>query len=222
MLQGNERNAIDRLTAFIESQNLAMNSRLPPERDLAERLSLSRTTLRRALAVMESEGLVWRHVGRGTFLGPRPTQDAEDIAVLSGRTNPAQVMEARLLFEPGLARLAALHATGRDIAEMRRCTQRSRAASSWRVYEAWDTNLHRAVAQAAHNPLLLSLFDTMNLVRRQTAWGRLRTRKTPAPDHHSFGEHDALVDAIEDRDVDEAERRMRAHLTTVRNKLLDR
>lgn len=222
MMQGSERSAIERLTAFIEAQNLGMNGRLPPERDLAERLLLSRTSLRRALAVMESEGLVWRHVGRGTFIGPRPSQETADVAALSGQSSTAQVMEARLMLEPGLARLAAQHATARDLAEMRRCNQRSRAAACWRVYETWDANLHRSVARAAHNPLLLSLFDTLSQVHRRAVWGRARTRSKPSADHHSFAEHDALVAAIADRDADEAERRMCAHLTAVRIKLIGR
>ena len=65
------------------------------------------------------------------------------------------------------------------------------------------------------------LLDTMNAVRRTVTWGRLRAnRERPAPDHHSFAEHDAIVDAIEDRDRNRARDAMRAHLLNVERKLL--
>ena len=104
---------------------------------------------------------------------------------------------------------------------MRLCIQRSRSAATWRQYEAWDNRLHRAIGEAAQNYLLLCLLDTMNAVRRTVTWGRLRAnRERPAPDHHSFAEHDAIVDAIEDRDRNRARDAMRAHLLNVERKLL--
>src|SRR3546814_6975538 len=87
--------------------------------------------------------------------------------------------------------------TSADIAEMQHCIRKTMAASEWRVYEAWDNKLHRAIAQATRNNLLLALFDTLNMVRRATVWGRLRTAKpTPDPGHHSFAEHDAMIAEI--------------------------
>src|SRR5918993_637939 len=79
-----------------------------------------------------------------------------------------------------------------------------------RQYEAWDNRLHRVIGEAAQNVLLLALLDTLNAVRRTVTWGRLRAnRERPAPDHHSFGEHEAIVAAIEDRDRARAREAMR-------------
>src|SRR3546814_11390278 len=84
---------------------------------------------------------------------------------------------------------------------MRACLKKSRAATNGRQYENWDNRLHRVIAESTQNNLLLALLDTLNAVRRAVAWGRLRANKVkPDPDHHSFAEHEALVDAIEDRD----------------------
>ena len=74
--------------------------RLPPERELAEELGVSRGTLRKALADLEVEGLIWRHVGRGTFVGNRPVETVQDLGEVTRRTNPAGVMEARLRWSP--------------------------------------------------------------------------------------------------------------------------
>ena len=214
------REVLARLRAYIDNRDMGLNSRLPAERALAGELTTTRGRLRRALAVLESEGQVWRHVGRGTFIGARPVENISDVEYLSGRTSPAEVMEARLAIEPELARLASLHATAADVAEMRRCADKGRAAREWRVYEAWDNLLHRAIAGSTRNTLLVSLFDTLNIVRRATVWGRLRAEKLPPPSHHSFDEHDALIDAIARRDPDEAASRMRGHLAAVRDEVL--
>ncbi len=71
--------------------------------------------------------------------------------------------------------------------------------------------------------MLLALFDTLNSVRRAVVWGRLRSNKLkPDPDHHSFAEHEALVEAIAERDMERAAENMRRHLESVERNLLNR
>ena len=98
-----------------------------------------------ALADLEAEGLIWRHVGRGTFVGNRPVETVQDLTEVMRRTNPAGVMEARLALEPELARLAAMHATPADLDELAERDPEAGVAD-WRSYEYWDNRLHRAVA----------------------------------------------------------------------------
>lgn len=215
-----EPTALVSLRGYLSRQEISLNSRLPPERELCKELATSRTELRKALAVLEAEGQIWRHVGRGTFVGTRPVLNLSDVEYLNGQTSPAQVMESRLAIEPQLAQLAALHGTQADFSEMRLCNRRCRAAREWRVYEAWDNKFHRAVAAATHNTLLVSLFDTLNTVRRSTVWGQLRSTILPPADHASFREHDALYEAIAGRDPDLAAESMRIHLRTVRDRVL--
>ena len=215
-----ETRTLAQLRQYLSEQELPLNSRLPPERDLCSALGVTRARLRKALAVLEAEGRIWRHVGRGTFIGMRPVLNLSDVEYLTGETSPAAVMEARLAIEPQLARLAALHATNGDFAQMRVCIRNSKAAREWRGYEAWDNELHRAIAAATHNKLLITLFDTLNTVRRSTVWGQLRSTSLPPRDHHSFAEHDRLYDAIVARDADLAADCMRRHLRSVRDRVL--
>ncbi len=213
--------ALTQLRALLANMDVTVDTQLPPERRLVEMLGLNRPALRRALAVLESEGQIWRHVGKGTFVGARPVNSLGDIAAIARKTNPGEVMRTRALLEPEVAALAALTATPEHVAEMRLCLQRSRAAATWRQYEAWDNRLHRVIGEAAQNVLLLALLDTLNAVRRTVTWGRLRAnRERPAPDHHSFGEHEAIVGAIEERDRARARDAMRAHLLNVERNLL--
>lgn len=207
--------ALTQLRAFIAQNDADGDARLPPERELCENLGVSRGELRKALAILESEGHLWRHVGRGTFIGQRPV-DESDIGTLASQTNPNEVMRTRLLLEPAITREAALNARASDIEEIRTCIARSRNAETWRQYENWDNRFHRAIARASGNALLLGLFDTLNAVRRAVVWGRLRANATaPSSDHHSFAEHERIAQAIEHRDVEEAGRAMRQHLESV-------
>jgi len=211
----------DQIRALIEKGEYGPGERLPPERELAESLGVTRAGLRKALAVLEGENQIWRHVGKGTFIGSRPIDTHADVAAITKRTNPAEAMRTRLLLEPEVARMAALNATSEHIAEMRLCLQKCRAAQTWRQYEAWDNRLHRVIAESTQNALLLALLDTLNAVRRALVWGRLRVNKVkPAPDHHSFAEHEAIVSAIADRDLDRAAACMRKHLESVERNLL--
>ena len=214
--------ALTQLRALMAQKEYAAGSRLPSERSLCETLGVTRNALRKALATLEAEGQIWRHVGRGTFVGPSNMAIADETKALASQTNPTNVMEARLSIEPELARLAALHATTDDIEHMMSCITRSENATEWRVYETWDNQLHRTIAEATHNALLIALFDTLNTVRRTVVWGRLRaTKPYPPSDHHSHADHKAIVQAIQDRDMDAARNHMRAHLETVQRNLLD-
>jgi DNA-binding FadR family transcriptional regulator len=209
-----------RIKSYITEARFNHNDRLPPERVLAERFGVSRGELRKALAELEADGLIWRHVGRGTYLGARPVLNLADVAYLGELASPAQVIAARLVIEPELARLAALSGTRFDFDEITACNRRCEDAGDWRSYEAWDNNLHHALAKATHNKLLVHLFDIVNVVRRSTVWGQPRTSVRPPRDHRSFTEHDAIVAAVLARDALAASQAMRDHLVSVRDRVL--
>jgi len=214
--------ALIQLRAYLAQQELPENTRLPPERELGTLLGLARGDLRKAMAVLESEGEIWRHVGKGTFTGNRPKDELFSISTIASQSSPSEVMRTRALIEPVIAREAALNATADNIKEMRRCLLRTRQARSWRQYEHWTNTLHRTIAQSTRNTLLLAMFDTMITVRRAVFWGRLRpTKDKPSRDHRSFAEHGAIIDAIEQRDPRGAAQQMRDHLGMVHERLLD-
>lgn len=208
------------LRNFLSEADLPSDGRLPPERELADTLGVGRAALRKALAALQAEGQLWRHVGKGTFTGSRPIDTVADVTAMARRSNPIEVMGARIAFEPEIARSAALNATPAQVAELRTCVQRSRQATSWRQYELLDNKLHRTIAESTQNSLLLGLLDTLNAVRREVTWGRLRNDPVRPPvDHHSFSEHEAIVEAIAHRDTAAAAAAMRAHLQNVERNL---
>ncbi|WP_395541178.1 FadR/GntR family transcriptional regulator [Neotabrizicola sp. sgz301269] len=213
---------VEKLRVFIAEGGHVKGSRLPAERQMSEALGLSRATLRRALDALEREGLIWRHVGKGTFLTDGAPAQAPSLAAveLGRQLTPFRMMRARLAIEPAIAREAAVNASGETLQKMQVAIARAKAAESWAEYEVQDDLFHRAVAEASDNLLLLALFNQLNEVRRAVAWGSVtRESPRPSPDHSSFAEHDAIAAAISSRDAGAAYEAMRRHLGSVARRL---
>ena len=210
----------ERLRQFVTDSRFEHNARLPPERELCVTLNVTRGELRKALSDLEADGLVWRHVGRGTFIGSRPVLNLNDVGYLEKLARPMKVIEARLAIEPELARLAAIHGAKADFDEIWTCGQKCENARDWRSYEAWDNNFHLAIAKATHNKVLIHLFETLNVVRRSIVWGQLRSTNLPRRSHASFAQHDAIIAAISARDASGADSLMREHLLSVRDRVI--
>ncbi|GAA1830496.1 FCD domain-containing protein [Pseudonocardia ailaonensis] len=201
-----------------QSGELRAGSRLPTERALSESMAIPRSAVRRALGVLEREGVVTRHVGRGTFLADaRPAGAATALL-----TSPAEIMDTRLMIEPEIAAHAARSATQSDLEQIEHCMQRGNACESYLDFEAWDSSFHRAIAASVHNGLLLSMFDTMNAARDLPVWGKSKLRSaTPERRTDYEHQHAAIVAAIADRDPNLARTTMREHLQSVRGNLLN-
>ena len=212
------------LASWLTSSGATPGDRLPPERKLCERLGISRGELRKAMMALEADGLVERHVGRGTFLrsgSPLEKSDAPFVMRLSEITSPHAAMMARLSLEPELAGHAAIHAAPRHLTQARRLCESMRAAETWTEYEKHDTRLHELIAVASGNPLLAELHRIVNAVRVSVVWSNLELPQGgPPADYHSFDEHDDIVDALERRDRAAAHAAMRNHLKSVRATLL--
>lgn len=212
----------DRVRALLvdglRSGTLSAGSKLPTERALVDQLGVGRSAVRGALAVLEREGSIIRHVGRGTFVADTLAGSAGDDAP---QTSPAEIMQTRLLLEPEIAALAASRATQADVDHLYHCLSRTEQASDYADFEGWDSALHRGIATAAHNTLLLRLFDTMNAARDLPVWGSIKRRtSTPARREGYQRSHRAIVEALTERDPDLARDQMRAHLLEVRTNLL--
>lgn len=212
---------LKQLNKMISDGQFPEQSRLPPERDLALRLNATRAKLRKVLAVMEAEGKIWRHVGRGTFVGRPPVNNSTPFSTIARSTNPMEIMETRLVVEPRLAGFAAIRATPAEIAEMYRCVEKSELARETSTYELWDATLHRVIAEAAHNYLLMSVLDVINTMRQDKLWGRLKKSVVTAAKMAEYSSHHrACIEAIESRYAADAERIMAMHLEIVRKDLL--
>lgn len=212
----------DRIRRTLVDDDARYGDRLPAERAMCDTYGTSRHRMRAALAVLEEMGLIWRHVGRGTFVGARPVVNLEEVAYLAELTSPEQILTVRMGLEPEIAALAARHATGADLDRLRMCHARCREAEDWSGYAAWDNNLHHAVAKAAHNKLYQHFFETVNVLRRGAGPGAATPRRPPVPtaDYPSFAQHAAIVDAIVAADPEAARTAMQRHLAAVHARIL--
>lgn len=211
------QDVVQRLKRMLDSSRMPANSRLPPERELAAELGISRSTLRKALARLEAEGLIWRHVGRGTFVGGRPVAIVGLGPAGTLLASPKDVMEARLMFEPAIAAEAARNATHADIDYLWRCVNKSNAARDFETYELWDRTLHRAIAGATRNALAEMFLETVNEFRKRDDWSRQQLPSFQSRrQQESSAQHRRIVDAIASRDPRSAADIMRHHLTLVR------
>jgi DNA-binding FadR family transcriptional regulator len=240
MLQHSDQTLL-KLRQLIASGSLGAEGRMPPERTLANEMGVGRRSLRRALEILEREGEITRHQGRGTFIqskngngqnGHHATKpngaaqiagahlNAQLAAVPFDRilefTNPLEVIEVRLAIEPVVARLAALRASQADIRRLEGLVGATKDAADPLIYEKADEQFHRAVAEMARNALFLSLFDILSASRRDATWRRL------SENAHCFkrqsvhsASHQEIFEAIAARNSEKAFECMHRHLSDV-------
>lgn len=215
------KDLIVKLNKMLTDGRFSEQSKLPPERELSQEFNVTRATLRKALALLEAEGKIWRHVGKGTFVGNPPTEQNPQLSFLTRSTNPMEIMEMRLVIEPRLAGFAAIRATPAMIAKMYRCIEKSKQAVDIQTYELWDATLHRTIAEGAYNNLLLSVLNIVNAMRQEKLWGQLKeSAVTPEKMIEYSSQHYECIEAIEARSVSRAEHVMAEHLELVKNDLL--
>lgn len=210
----------------LERQLKTHERRLPPERLLSMELGVGRHTLRRALALLEEDGLVVRHVGRGTFLagggGLAPpqlhaltTQGALAIGAAKG-LSPRELLEVRYALEPAIAELAASCARPQDIIEMQECLRQRQEATQLDAYERWDYALHMSIAKTTRNAMLIELLELVNRLRRTAGWRKFRHASIQLTEREqSHEQHAAIVAAIARADPTAAFTAMRVHLGAV-------
>lgn len=216
--QDNSSLALERLRAMLRDIPATGDAKIPTERGLAETLGISRRSVRRALEVLEAEGLVWRRQGAGTFAGPRPDTLDE---VEAPEANFSEVMEVRLRVEPQLAQLAALRASAAAVARMRDILTRLEATEDADGRELWDSALHREIARAAGNRFFMMIFDSIDRARLDDTWRALRERARSRANLALYArQHHELIDAIAAHDPVRAGNAMRAHISALNDGIL--
>jgi DNA-binding FadR family transcriptional regulator len=209
------------MLANLRSGQWGAGERLPPERQLSEAYGIGRSAVRRALAQLKDMGLIEQTVGSGTFV----TSDFHEKlppprAGAAGNISPAELMEARMLFEPVLIDMVVRNGTASDFAEMEECCRQAEQAATLEEFEYWDGAFHQRVAGATHNHFITSMFDLMNQVRERGEWGVLKKKSVTHERRQAYqAEHRALVTALKQRDADAARQAMLKHLVHVRRNL---
>lgn len=210
---------LSRLRACLDETAARGEARLPPEPQLSEALGISRGRLRTLLRKLENEGAIWRHVGKGTFIGARETVEVRPTSLPS--FSVGDIFAARMLLEPQLAAEAAIHANAENLVALDLLLEEMARSRTYLQWKRLDERLHREIARASNNTLLLMLYDTLRTQIRETLDVRLEQVFGGKPGPHSAtdDEHGRVIQAIRTHDPMAAETAMREHLTSVRTKL---
>ena len=209
---------VQQIEESVLNGTLKPGDQLPAERELAQRLGVSRTAVREAVKALREKGLVEAYSGRGTFVTDGTTQAARqsfDLMVKVGQQEGApHLAELRLILEPGIAALAAVRVKDDDLAAMREAVAvMDRAQDDPEAYIEADLDFHLALAETVANPLILSLIDSIvGLLREQ----RIKIFNVEGGPQRGQVHHKRILEAMERHDAEMARTAMRAHLEQVR------
>jgi GntR family transcriptional repressor for pyruvate dehydrogenase complex len=203
---------VEHVRREIEAGHLGPGDRLPPERELARKMGVSRPSLRSGLRTLQTMGIVNSRRGAGTFivegpphLGKAPLQF---LAALHGFTLD-QMYEARRMLETGAAALAAERATGEQLAAMAdEITGLFATLDEPQLFLRHDLGFHRAAAAGSGNPIVAAIIGTLI----EIIWETGRINMSGFSLRESAETHRRIYEAIRSRSAERARREMNEHL----------
>ncbi len=226
------KSIVGQIEQLIFTGELKVGDRLPAERELALKFGVSRTAVREAIKILGQKGLVSSESGRGTFVSDQTSRAVRSSLELMVKISTGEgfkyLEEVREILEPEIAARAALRAGQAEIGAMqaaiaqmdailarmanRKTDQTGDAPEDVDDFADADLGFHIALAEAAHNPLIPALIDTIvDLLREQR---RRLSLKVGAVHGQSY--HKRILEAVIAHDPAQARQVMQAHLQQVR------
>jgi GntR family transcriptional repressor for pyruvate dehydrogenase complex len=214
---------VSQILKLVDGGQIGPGDRLPPERFLAEQLQVSRSSVREAMTALEVLGVVEIRAGQGIFVGQAQSNHLiEAVSSLTDEQGPLEILEARLLLEPGAAELAAKRASPSDL-QMLQAQLELMKEQLDKGMDAWkpDWGFHQAIARAAQNPVVEAMLDVITQRSESELWTRMRKHNFEhrARAFRYLEHHGEILAAIEGRDGPLASRLMRAHIHSIQTDL---
>jgi GntR family transcriptional repressor for pyruvate dehydrogenase complex len=206
----------DRIRMLMLDGTFPPGQALPSERHLAERFGVSRGSIRDALRTLETIGLVETRHGQGTFPLELSVERlvAPLASVMAYRSDlQNELLDVRRMFEPAVARAAALRATEEDLADLQRVLDAQRQKlNTGQSAITEDTAFHAILARATRNRVVMSIMATLNDLLVESRTQSLNQKGRPA---RSIDGHEAVVAALRRRDADGASQAMYNHIDQI-------
>jgi GntR family transcriptional repressor for pyruvate dehydrogenase complex len=214
---------VRQIRRLIADGRLKSGDRLPPERDLAERFRVSRTSVREAMRALESRGLLAIRPGEGAFVRSVSIEALVEplaLVILAQREAVSDLYEARRLLEPPIAALAARRATPDEVGDLRRIVEEQGAEiAAGRTGIGPDAAFHAAIAQSTRNGTITRIVRTLMELLAQS---REETLSVPGRPQLSLEDHRRILAAIEAGDAGRAQDAMLRHLAAVQRLVVGR
>ena len=209
----------NKILELIDSGVFPPGSRLPGERDLAEKFGVSRVAVREAEISLQAQGRLEIKVGSGAYV-----LDGSN-SLLNGlpKVGPFELTEARALFEAESAALAAPIITDETLEELENYISiMSGKISTDMTPDEADAAFHNTIARATNNHAIMFVIDSMWQMRREAAQlQRVYKNVCDKDSSHREDEHQAILDALKNHDSSAARLAMRAHFTRMIEALLE-
>jgi len=216
-------NVIEQIMDLIKSNELKPGDKLPPERELAEKFSISRGSLREAFRVLESKGLIKSKPGGGRFIREVKKEaliDTENVILNLEKSSILEFLEAREIFEVRVVEFAAERATAEEVKVIEEVFSKvseevgteDRDAEDGEKIEL-DTEFHLAIARASHNFVFINIMRLHLDLLKDT---REKTWQIPGRREEQQEEHQAILQAIKEHNTKKAGEAMLKHLRSIR------
>ncbi len=220
------RDVAAEINRMIDMRIWPAGQKLPADRELCKQFGAARLTLRRALDLVEQDERIVRRDRRGRYVRDDLSYDDDDPA--SGalflndlsKASPADLMELRIILEPTAASLATVRATSEDLDQILAICERVQGSIALADREQFDADFHLAIVNAARNPLLTALCQSVNEVRGGDEWIRKKAAIL-SPEKRAFYDlqHASIVASMHARDPEAATSATREHLISLRKDL---
>ena len=216
----------------IQSGEFKANDRLPSENSLAEMMGVSRPSVREALSALRLLGVIDTKDGYGTYVKsqiPTPgkfTYPEGIPTIFDSNCSIFEMLEARKVFEPALARFALSMISNEGIPQLEAAFQEMADAANDPDYERYhqaNLKFHRAIAAAANNNVMLNIIESINIVFVQSEMGAELRRRYLTDEKYrwrSLETHRSILESIRQRDPDRIEKSFAEHFEQVDRQLL--
>lgn len=210
-------NIVNQVKDLFLNGELKTGDKLPPERELMEMFKVGRTSLREALAVLESQGLIVRSQ-KGTFISPNFNDAYSDSLIYQlyfSEVDWADLFEARRFIEKELAGLAAQRATPENLSEIEQTIHEMKKAikqNNGTQYVSSNMQFHEKIAEASHNQVMIDLYNSITslVLRAQT-----KAALVPGVMGDSLEFHQRIYEAVAAKDREKAGALMEQHIESV-------
>ena len=208
---------IKQIMNLIKNNELKPGDKLPPERELAERLSISRNSLREAFRVLESRGLIESKPGGGRYIREirkNGHNNTENIILSLEKSSILELLEAREMFEIKIAKIAAQRATPENMEliekALNKMSEEEKIKNDNKTES--DTEFHLAIASASHNFVFVNIIKLHLDLLKET---RGKTWQIPGRREKQYQEHQAILQAVKEHNSKKAGEAMLTHLKNV-------